>query len=166
MKKIEFSESSKFQNALRRFCEQAVVSGDLTEVVTSVLSDVGKRGDRAVLEYTNKFDQAKLTAKAMRVSPEDLKASVKSLSAADRKAIRESIALVKDFHKKTLPKDWKAKNAQGGIVGERFYPIQRVGLYIPGGNVPLVSTVIMTAVLAKLVKCPEIDRQPPKDMDS
>jgi histidinol dehydrogenase len=165
MQKIEFSESSKFQNALHTFCDQAVVSGDLTDVVTSVLSDVGKRGDRAVLEYTEKFDQAKLTAKAMRVSSEELKASVKSLSAADRKAIRESIALVKDFHKKTLPKDWKAKNAQGGIVGERFYPIQRVGLYIPGGNVPLVSTVIMTAVLAKLVKCPEIAVCTPPDSD-
>ena len=79
MQKIEFSESSKFQNALRRFCEQAIVSSDLTDVVTSVLSDVGKRGDLAVLEYTDKFDQAKLTAKTMRVQPEDLKASVKSL---------------------------------------------------------------------------------------
>ncbi|MEC8279952.1 MAG: histidinol dehydrogenase, partial [Verrucomicrobiota bacterium] len=87
MQKIEFSESSIFQNALRRFCEQAVVSGDLTDEVTSVLSDVEKRGDRAVFEYTDKFDQAKLTAKTMRVTPEDLKASVKCLSAADRKAI-------------------------------------------------------------------------------
>ena len=165
MQKIEFSESSKFQNALRIFCEQSVVSSDLTDVVTSVLSDVGKRGDLAVLEYTEKFDQAKLNAKRMRLAPEDLKASVKSLSAADRKAIRESIALVKDFHKKTLPKDWKAKNAQGGIVGERFYPIQRVGLYIPGGNVPLVSTVMMTAVIAKLVKCPEIAVCTPPDAD-
>ena len=67
MQKIEFSESSKFKNALRRFCEQAVVSGDLTDIVTSVLSDVGKRGDLAVLEYTGKFDHAKLTAKTMRL---------------------------------------------------------------------------------------------------
>jgi histidinol dehydrogenase len=94
-----------------------------------------------------------------------LKASAKSLSPADRKAIRESIAMVKDFHKKTLPKAWKGRNAQGGIVGERFYPIQRVGLYIPGGNVPLVSTVIMTAVLAKLVKCPEIAVCTPPDAE-
>ena len=54
------------------------------------------------------------------------------------------------------PQNWKSKNSQGGVVGERFYPIQRVGLYIPGGNVPLISTVVMTAVLARLVKCPEI----------
>ncbi|MBL6839029.1 MAG: histidinol dehydrogenase, partial [Puniceicoccaceae bacterium] len=165
MQKINFSESLKFQNALRTFCEQATVSGDVSDVVTSVLADVRVRGDSAVLQYTEKFDHAQLTALDMRVSPQAIKASVKTLSAADRRAIRESIALVKDFHKKTLPKDWKAKNAQGGIVGERFYPIQRVGLYIPGGNVPLVSTVVMTAVLAKLVKCPQIAVCTPPDAD-
>jgi len=165
MQKIKFSESLKFQNALRSFCEQAIVSGDVSDVVTGVLADVRLRGDSAVLQYTEKFDRARLTPQGMRVSPEAIKASVKTLSAADRRAIRESIALVKDFHKKTLPKDWKAKNAQGGIVGERFYPIQRVGLYIPGGNVPLVSTVVMTAVLAKLVKCPQIAVCTPPDAD-
>lgn len=156
MQILEYSDTPKFQNALRKFCAQATVSGDVSEVVASVLSDVRQQGDRAVLAYTEKFDGAKLSAKAMRVDPTDLKAAVKTLSSADRKAIRESIALVKEFHKKTLPKNWKAKNAQGGIIGERFYPIQRVGLYVPGGNVPLVSTVIMTAVLAKLVGNPEI----------
>lgn len=156
MQQIDFSDSPQFFSALRKFCEIAVVSGDVSNVVNSVLADVKLRGDDAVLGYTEKFDRAKLSAKTMRVDAGELKAAAKSLSAADRKAIRESIAMVKDFHKKTLPKNWKAKNAQGGIVGERFYPIRRVGLYVPGGNVPLVSTVIMTAVLAKLVKCPEI----------
>jgi histidinol dehydrogenase len=156
MQTLGFSDSPKFFNALRQFCDNATVSGDVSDVVTSVLTDVKARGDKAVLEYTQKFDGAKLSAKAMRVDPAEMKVAVKSLSVADRKAISESIALVKDFHKKTLPKNWKAKNAQGGTVGERFYPIQRVGLYVPGGNVPLVSTVIMTAVLAKLVKNPEI----------
>jgi histidinol dehydrogenase len=156
MQQLEFSDSPKFISALKSFCQNAVVSGDVSNVVTTVLADVKARGDNAVFEYTEKFDGAKLTAKSMRVEPAELKAAVSSLSAADRKAIREAIAMVKDFHKQTLPKNWQARNAQGGIVGERFYPIQRVGLYVPGGNVPLVSTVIMTAVLAKLVKNPEI----------
>ena len=156
MQTLEFSDTPKFQSALRTFCEQAIVSGDVSDVVAGVLGNVRQRGDQAVLEYTAKFDRAKLTGPGMRVTADELQASVYSLAAADRRAIRQSIALVKAFHRKTLPKAWKAKNAQGGIVGERFYPIQRVGLYIPGGNVPLVSTVVMTAVLAKLVKCPGI----------
>ncbi|MGB0415354.1 MAG: histidinol dehydrogenase [Coraliomargarita sp.] len=156
MQILEYSDTPKFQNALRKFCEQATVSGDVSKVVADVLADVHARGDKAVLQYTEAFDGAKLTAKAMRVDPAQMKAAVKTIAPADRQAIRESIALVKAFHKKTLPTNWKAKNAQGGTIGERFYPIQRVGLYIPGGNVPLVSTVIMTAVLAKLVGNPEI----------
>jgi histidinol dehydrogenase len=163
MQKIEFSDTPKFQSALRTFCEQTIVSGDVTDVVTHVLADVRERGDSAVLEYTEKFDGAKLSAAGMRVAPESMKEAVHGLTVADRKAIRASIALVKEFHRKTIPKNWRWRNAQGGIVGERFYPIQRVGLYIPGGNVPLVSTVIMTAVLAKLVKCPQIAVCTPPD---
>ena len=156
MQTIKFSKSAEFQSVLREFCAQATVSGDVSDVVTSVLADVKKSGDAAVLKYTKKFDGATLAAADMRVSAVELLVAEKSLKPVERKAIREAIALVKDFHKKTLPKNWKSKNAQGGSVGERFYPINRVGLYIPGGNVPLVSTVVMTAVLAKLVKCPQI----------
>ena len=66
-------------------------------MVTGVLADVRLRGDSAVLQYTEKFDRARLTPQGMRVSPEAIKASVKTLSAADRRAIRESIALVKEI---------------------------------------------------------------------
>ncbi|MGB0793079.1 MAG: histidinol dehydrogenase [Opitutales bacterium] len=156
MKILEYSDTPTFTKALRKFCEQATASGDVSNVVADVLAAVRARGDKAVLQATEKFDGAQLTAKGMRVAAAEMRAAVQTLSATDRKAIRESIAQVKAFHKQTLPKNWKATNAQGARVGERFYPIQRVGLYIPGGNVPLVSTVVMTAVLAKLVGNPEI----------
>jgi histidinol dehydrogenase len=165
MQTLEYSNSPKFQKALRQFCAIAASGGDVSSLVSEVLADIRKSGDKAVLEYTLKFDGARMKASGIRVKEEELKASVSSISPGDRKSIRASIALVKDFHKKTLPKAWKAKNAQGAVVGERFYPIQRVGLYVPGGNVPLVSTVIMTAVLAKLVKCPEICVCTPPDSD-
>lgn len=165
MQKLVYADSPAFRKALSAFCAKADSGGDVSAVVAKVLGDVRERGDSAVLEYTEKFDGAAMKATQMRVTPEALKAAVSSISPADRKAIKESIAMVKDFHKKTLPKAWKSRNAQGGIVGERFYPIRRVGLYVPGGNVPLVSTVIMTAVLAKLVKCPEIAVCTPPDKE-
>jgi histidinol dehydrogenase len=165
MQTLEYSNSSKFQKALGQFCDKAAAGGDVASLVSEVLADVRENGDKAVLKYTQRFDGARMKAPALRVPSTELKASVASIPPADRKAIRAAIALVKDFHKKTLPKAWKAKNAQGGIVGERFYPIRRVGLYVPGGNVPLVSTVVMTAVLAKLVKCPEICVCTPPDRD-
>ena len=165
MQKLEYSNSSTFQESLAKFCAKAVTTGDVSTLVSEVLLDVRTRGDAAVLEYTQKFDAARIKASDMRVAHEALKAAVSSIAPQDRKAIRQAVAMVKDFHKKTLPKAWKAKNAQGGIVGERFYPIQRVGLYVPGGNVPLVSSVIMSAVLAKLVKCPQIVVCTPPDSD-
>ena len=72
MQKIDFSETPKFQNDLRAFCDQAIVTGDVSDVVTAVLADVRKRGDSAVLEYTEKFDRAKLSAAQMRVSANEL----------------------------------------------------------------------------------------------
>ena len=165
MDKLEYSESAKFRKALRAFCEKATAAGDVSSIVSGVLHDVRTKGDAAVLQYTRKFDGARFKAPGMRVRANELKNAASTLSPSDRKAIRTSITLVKDFHRKTLPKGWKARNAQGGLVGERFYPIQRVGLYVPGGNVPLVSTVIMTAVLAKLVKCPQIVVCTPPDAD-
>lgn len=165
MLKIDFSDTPKFYNTLRTFCNKAIVSEDVNGVVNSVLADIRSRGDFAVLEYTKKYDGAKLSAKSMRVSSKELKSSPASLNPGERKAIRTSTSLVRAFHKKTIPKNWKVKNTQGGEVGERFYPINRVGLYIPGGNVPLVSTVLMTAVLAKLVKCPEIAVCTPPDKE-
>lgn len=156
MQILQYSNTPKFNEALRAFCDQATVSGDVSEVVSTVLADIRKQGDTAVLEYTQKFDRAQLKATDLKVDPSLLKDAEKSLSPAERKAIRAAIAQVKAFHKHTLPKDWKAKNDQGATIGERFYPINRVGLYIPGGNVPLVSTVVMTAVLAVQAKCPQI----------
>lgn len=156
MQKLSFSNTPQFFASLGKFCASVIGSADVSDRVAAVLADVKFDGDKAVSKYTRQFDGAKLTAKKIRVTDKELEAAVKILTPKERSAIRKSIAQVKDFHKKTLPKNWKAKNSQGGIVGERFYPIQRVGLYIPGGNVPLISTVVMTAVLAKLVKCPEI----------
>jgi histidinol dehydrogenase len=156
MDSLVYSKDQSFKTKLQRFCEKAQVADNVTDVVSEVLGAVKKRGDSAVLTYTEKFDGASLKASELRVSESELKAAEKSLSTSDKKAIRESIRLVKAFHKNTLPKNWSMLNEQGGRVGERFYPIDRVGLYIPGGNVPLVSTVVMTATLAKQVGCPEI----------
>ena len=157
MKVIDYSNGPAFRKKLRSFCHLAAsAAGDVSATVSGILADVRQRGDVAVREYTEQFDGAKMSLSGLRVSSAELKSAVGALSPAERRAVRQAIASVKDFHRRTLPTDWKAKNAQGGIVGERFYPIRRVGLYIPGGNVPLVSTVVMTAVLAKLVKNPGI----------
>ena len=153
MKILEY-KSATFAEELKKACESASLPQEAKDAVASVIADVRANGDRAVLAYTKKFDGVEL--KSLRVSEEEMKAAAKIVSAADKRAMREAIASVKAYHLHTKPKNWRARNPQGAKIGENFYPIRRVGLYIPGGSAPLVSTVVMTATLAKIAGCPEI----------
>jgi len=141
---------------LEAACPSFRAAEDIAETVRAVIEEVERDGDPAVFRFTERFDQAKLSAKTVRVQESELAAAPKTLTPKQRQAVREAIKCVKDFHRKTLPKSWRGQNPHGAVVGETFYPIERVGLYVPGGQVPLVSTVVMSAVLAKLAGCPEI----------
>ncbi|MFT3869329.1 MAG: histidinol dehydrogenase [Nibricoccus sp.] len=157
------ASSKTFQNDLAEFCRGSIVPKEISDSVAAILADVRARGDEAVVYYAAKFDGAKLRAREIRVKPAELAAAAKSLSAADRKAMVEAHANIVTFNKKSLPENWLGKNKQGAEVGEKFDPIRRVGLYVPGGQVPLVSTVLMTATLAKIAGCPEIAVFTPSD---
>lgn len=141
---------------LRAFSAPAALAGDIARTVAEIIADVQERGDEAVLYYTAKFDHAKLLQKQMRISQETIDAAWDSLEPEKLEAMKASAASISDFHKRTLPKNWKKRNPHGAFVGELFFPIQRVGLYIPGGQVPLSSTVLMTALPAKLAGVPEL----------
>ena len=155
MKILDF-ESGSFWKALDKATQSLSQSPEVADVVSSVIANIGKRGDKALLEYTRNFDLARLSTKTLKVSVDELENALKNIPAADRREIKNAIASVNFFHKHTAPKNWRARNPHGAIVGENFYPIERVGLYIPGGQVPLVSSVIMTATIAKLAGCPQI----------
>lgn len=148
--------SKTFDADLAAFCRSAAVPREISDSVASILADVRERGDEAVVYYAAKFDGAKLRARDLRVKPAELAAAAKRLSPADRKAIIAARDSIVAFNRRGLPEDWTAKNPHGALVGEKFDPLQRVGLYVPGGQVPLVSTVLMTVTLAKIAGCPEV----------
>lgn len=150
------SASKTFESEIAAFCRGATVPKDIHDSVAAIIADVRHRGDEAVGYYAAKFDGAKLRARDFRVKPADITAAAKRLPAADLKALKAAHEAIVDFNEKSLPKNWLAKSPHGASVGENFYPIRRVGLYVPGGEVPLVSTVLMTTTLAKLAGCPEI----------
>lgn len=145
-----------FPNKLRTFVGQGEASPEIRQAVSAIIDDVRQRGDIAVLYHTARFDHAKLNIRQLRISAEQLQKAAEQCSPEKKQAIQEAIRCVEDFHRKTLPKNWKAKNPHGATVGERYHAIQRCGLYIPGGQVPLVSTVLMTAIPAKVAGVPEI----------
>lgn len=153
MKILDY-KSATFAEDLKKACESVALSPEIVSAVDSVIAAVRSRGDAAVRELTKKFDGADIADTA--VSEAEMKAAAKLVSASDKKAMREAIASVKAYHLHTKPKNWRAKNPHGATIGENFYPINRVGIYIPGGSAPLVSTVVMTVTLAKIAGCPEI----------
>ena len=122
----------------------------------NIIRGVERRGDNALLQFTEKFDGAKLTPDKLRVGQAELDSAWRSTSTQTRRAIRLAKANVAFFAKQSLRKNWQACNAQGGVVGEKFDPFARVGVYIPGGTAPLASTALMTVTLAKVAGCREI----------
>ncbi len=150
------SSEPTFRSELARFCAAASAPAEIREAVASILAAVRERGDAAVAEYVRKFDKAELAPAQFRVSAEELAAGAKALTREQRAAIKAAHRNITAYNRRGLPKDWTMRNPDGARVGERFYPIRRVGLYVPGGQVPLVSTVLMTVVLAQIAKCPEI----------
>ena len=150
------STDKNFTDELAAFCRGTSVPREISDAVTAILADVRQRGDEAVGHYAAKFDGAKLRAKEFRLKPADIAAAAQRLPSAERRALVAAHAGIVDFNRRGLAKNWTAKNPQGALVGEKFDPIRRVGLYVPGGQVPLVSTVLMTATLAKIAGCPQI----------
>jgi histidinol dehydrogenase len=122
----------------------------------AILDDVHTRGDVAVLELTERFDGVKLSANQLAVTQaEHMAVSLKAHESL-RAAVSEAEANIASFAKKSHRKAWWMKNSHGAGVGEKFDPFQRVGIYIPGGTAPLVSTALMTITLARVARCPEI----------
>lgn len=122
----------------------------------AILDDVRTRGDAALLELTERFDGARLSADQLPVTQAELVTA--SLKADDslRSAVAEAQGNIAAFARKSRRKAWQTRNSHGATVGEKFDPFQRVGIYIPGGTAPLVSTALMTVTLARVAGCPEI----------
>lgn len=128
----------------------------IEQCTRAILDAVRARGDEAVLELTERFDGAKLTAEQLAVTHAELMTASLKADPSLRQAVAEAEANIASFAKKSRRKDWWMRNSHGAIVGEKFDPFQRVGIYIPGGTAPLVSTALMTITLAKVAGCPEI----------
>jgi histidinol dehydrogenase len=128
----------------------------IEERTRAILGEVRNRGDAALVELTQRFDGAVITAEQLPVSQAELMTASLKADASLRAAVSEAEKNIAAFAKKSLRRAWQTRNSHGGLVGEKFDPFRRVGVYIPGGTAPLVSTALMTATLAKVAGCPEI----------
>ncbi|GAB4169998.1 MAG: histidinol dehydrogenase [Terrimicrobiaceae bacterium] len=153
---IILKNSPQYQKRIASLRRSFEPDAKVRKSVERILADVRGSGDRALLRLTKKFGGPKLTASELYVTPAELAAASATVAPKTNKAIEAARRNVLAFARKGLRKSWFRKNAQGGIVGERFDPFQRVGIYIPGGTAPLVSTAVMTCTLAAAAGVPEI----------
>ncbi|MDD5173923.1 MAG: histidinol dehydrogenase [Candidatus Omnitrophota bacterium] len=122
----------------------------VTESVRNIIENVKLYGDDAVIKYTRKFDKIKLTPKDLRVSECETSGAYQDIKPEFISALKVVIDNVTKFYKKHLKRSWNIKDTNGVLLGEKVMPLEKVGVYVPSGTVPLVSSVYMTVIPAKM----------------
>ena len=125
----------------------------LRKTVQEIVEDVKKRGDAALYDYASRFDGG---VDSLFVSSDEIEASVSQISDELKAAIDNAMANIRKFHEAEMPEGEVVETAEGVVCSRRIVPIERCGLYVPGGTAPLVSTVLMLAVPASIAGCREI----------
>jgi histidinol dehydrogenase len=128
--------------------------------VAEILADVRVRGDAAVLEYTARFDQLPAASlSALELTRDELKAAFDAISPAQRQALTAAAARVRSYHERQLEacgRSWSYRDEDGTLLGQKVTPLDRVGIYVPGGKAAYPSSVLMNAIPAQVAGVPEI----------
>lgn len=161
------NQRSEALSELQRICERThdeqIIHKEAT--VHQVLQAVRRQGDRALLHYTEEFDQLTLTAEELRVSGSELDAAYHQVSNELLEAIRLACHNIEAFHRQRVPKSWVQFGDNGVVLGKRYTPVDRAGLYVPGGRAAYPSTVLMNAIPAKVAQVPRIVMVTPPGKD-
>ena len=123
------------------------------QTVARILEDVRLNGDKAVIKYANRFDAPRLTVKSMRVSNLELAAGAKKVDRRFRRALNRAVSQIEAFHRQQVQRSWMLTQRPGTMLGQLVNPVNAAGIYVPGargGKTPLISTVLMTALPAKI----------------
>lgn len=154
--KIYRPSDSCFNEMKLRMNRRAIPETAVQDTVASIVQDVSLRGDAALFDYAARFDKVDLTKETLFVTAEELAEAEALVEDSVKAAIAASLVNIHYFSDRSRRQDWCGVNAQGVEVAERFLPYDRVGIYIPGGKAPLVSTSIMTGGFAQAAGVKEI----------
>ena len=123
------------------------------QTVARILEDVRLNGDKAVIKYANRFDAPRLTARSMKVSPREFEAGAKKVDRGFIRAMNRAVSQIEAFHRQQIQHSWLDTRRPGTMLGQLVNPVNAAGVYVPGargGKTPLISTVLMTAIPAKI----------------
>ena len=136
---------------------EAVSDSGVQEAVTNIVNDVRSRGDEALIEYTNKFDRTSASTMAdLELTQEQLQAALDGLEEKQRTALITAADRVRDYHEKQKQDSWSYTEADGTVLGQKVTPMDRVGIYVPGGKAAYPSSVLMNAIPAHVAGVSEI----------
>ena len=148
---------AEIKELLARLAARSVaLDSELLAQVGKIIEEVRRRGDEAVVEYTRRFDGVEVNAKEFRVSEEALRKSAASVEPEVLGALRVAIENVRVFHERQLEESWEITPREGVRLGQRITPLERVGLYVPGGTAAYPSSVVMNVVPAQVARVERI----------
>ena len=153
---VEWAAKRPQSRFVTKFLERSAFPEEAEKAAAEVLAAVRAEGDAAVARYVERFEGAKLKPARFRVTDAELDAAAAQVPQALKRAVKDAYARVMRFSKASLRRPWTMKTPRGGMEGEFFSPMDRVGVYVPGGTAPLASTSVMTVTLAKAAGVREI----------
>lgn len=127
---------------------------NVADIVTEIITNVRKNGDKALLEYCEKFDKAKLTT--LQVTKEEIDEAVASVDPDFLRILQRAAANIRKFHSKQVRNSFIINDEDGILMGQKIIPVDRAGLYVPGGTAAYPSTVLMDSIPAKIAGVPEL----------
>ena len=153
---VEWAAEKPQSRVVTKFLARSAFPEEAEKAAAEVLAAIRAEGDAAVARYVAKFEGAHLTPKRFRVTDKELAAAEAAVAPDLKRAVKDAYARVMRFSKASLRKPWTMKTPKGGTAGEFFSPMDRVGVYVPGGTAPLASTSVMTVTLAAAAGVKEI----------
>ena len=123
---------------------------DVAQVVKTIIADIRKRGDVALVELTNKFDKADVTAQTLKLTAEEIDAALAQVTKEQFAAIETAATRIEAYHRRQIPADDRFTDETGAVLGWRWTSVDSVGLYVPGGTASYPSSVLMNAIPAKV----------------
>jgi histidinol dehydrogenase len=146
-----------FQRTLNTIIRRRVESGqNIERKVGEILEAVRRKGDSALLRYARLFDRVRLRQKDLEVSPREIDQAMKTVSQHDLRVLRVAARRIAAFHRRQVEKSWGYRDSLGIFLGQKITPLERVGVYVPGGKASYPSTVLMNVVPAKVAGVKEI----------
>jgi len=152
------SEDPNFDAQLNSLTSWDISSNqEINDSVKKIIDDVIQNGDKSVLDYTQKFDSVDATSIAdLVISKERLKESFDNLDEEQKKALSTAADRIKSYHQKQIQESWSYTEEDGTVLGQKVIPIERAGLYVPGGKAAYPSSVLMNAIPAKVAGVEEL----------